>query len=159
MTFEFVQNCCNSKGKDFFSKCAKWANVLAFPLNGVKTSLFYLPPAFCRTASPYVSKKVKLFGANPIHSQAQPSSFATSQEKRREGAKLIIVENNSYSAILLSYKFVRERRLQCKWSIYFANKRHKGPHIVHLSTMCHLFTDRPGPQFLFYLSAWKTQTW
>ena len=28
-------------------------------------------------------------------------------------------------------------------------KRHKGPHIVHLSTMCHFSKDPPGRPFLF----------
>ena len=39
------------------------------------------------------------------------------------------------------------------------NKRPKGPHIVHLSTMCHLFDRLARAAILFFLSAQKTQTW
>ena len=39
----------------------------------------------------------------------------------------------------------------------YINKRPKGPHIVHLSTMCHLF-DRSARAVIFiYSSDWKTQ--
>ena len=39
------------------------------------------------------------------------------------------------------------------------NKRPKGPHIVHLSTMCHLFGGLARAAILFFRSAQKTQTW
>ena len=39
------------------------------------------------------------------------------------------------------------------------NKRPKGPHIVHLSTMCHLFGGLAWAAILFFRSARKTQTW
>ena len=39
------------------------------------------------------------------------------------------------------------------------NKRPKGPHIVHLSTMCHLFDGLARAAILFFRSAQKTQTW
>ena len=39
------------------------------------------------------------------------------------------------------------------------NKRPKGPHIVHLSTMCHLFGGFAKAAILFFRSARKTQTW
>ena len=40
----------------------------------------------------------------------------------------------------------------------WGNKRPKGPHIVHLSTMCHLFDRLARAAILFFQSA-KTQTW
>ena len=39
------------------------------------------------------------------------------------------------------------------------NKRPKGPHIVHLSTMCHLFEESAREAIFVFWSAWKTQTW
>ena len=39
------------------------------------------------------------------------------------------------------------------------NKRPKGPHIVHLSTMCHIFGGLARAAILFFGSARKTQTW
>ena len=39
------------------------------------------------------------------------------------------------------------------------NKRPKGPHIVHLSTMCHLFGGLASAAILFFRLARKTQTW
>ena len=42
---------------------------------------------------------------------------------------------------------------------YWKNKRPKGPHIVHLSTMCHLFSGLARAAILFFRSARKTQTW
>ena len=38
------------------------------------------------------------------------------------------------------------------------NKRPKGPHIVHLSTMCHLFEESAKADNFVNWSAWKTQT-
>ena len=38
------------------------------------------------------------------------------------------------------------------------NKRPKGPHIVHLSTMCHLFKESTRAAFLF-TDRQKIQTW
>ena len=38
------------------------------------------------------------------------------------------------------------------------NKRPKGPHIVHLSTMCHLFEESAKADIFVYWSARKTQT-
>ena len=38
------------------------------------------------------------------------------------------------------------------------NKRPKGPHIVHLSTMCHLFEESAKEDIFVYWSARKTQT-
>ena len=38
------------------------------------------------------------------------------------------------------------------------NKRPKGPHIVHMSTMCHLFDRLARVAILFFRSAQKTQT-
>ena len=38
------------------------------------------------------------------------------------------------------------------------NKRPKGPHIVHLSTMCHLFNRSARAAIFVYSSLWKTQT-
>ena len=38
-------------------------------------------------------------------------------------------------------------------------KRPKGPHIVHLSTMCHLFEESAKADIFVYWSARKTQTW
>ena len=43
-------------------------------------------------------------------------------------------------------------RLRC------TNKRPKGPHIVHLSTMCHLFEESAKADIFVYWSARKTQT-
>ena len=40
-----------------------------------------------------------------------------------------------------------------------ANKRPKGPHIVHLSTMCHLFDGLARAAILFFRLAQKTQIW
>ena len=39
------------------------------------------------------------------------------------------------------------------------NKRPKGPHIVHLSTMCHLYEESAKMDIFVYLWARKTQTW
>ena len=39
------------------------------------------------------------------------------------------------------------------------NKRPKGPHIVHLSTMCNLFDRSARAEIFVYSSVWKTQTW
>ena len=39
------------------------------------------------------------------------------------------------------------------------NKRPKGPHIVHLSTMCHLFEGSARTAIFVYWSARKTQSW
>ena len=41
---------------------------------------------------------------------------------------------------------------------YWHNKRPKGPHIVHLSTMCHLFEKSVKVDIFVYWSARKTQT-
>ena len=38
------------------------------------------------------------------------------------------------------------------------NKRPKGPHIVHLSTMCHLFEESAKAEIFVHWSASKTQT-
>ena len=38
------------------------------------------------------------------------------------------------------------------------NKRPKGPHIVHLRTMCHLFKESTKADIFVYWSAQKTQT-
>ena len=43
--------------------------------------------------------------------------------------------------------------------LWWPNKRPKGPHIVHLSTMCHLFDRSARAEIFVYSSAWKTQTW
>ena len=40
----------------------------------------------------------------------------------------------------------------------YKNKRPKGPHIVHLSTMCHLFEESAKADIFVYWSARKTQT-
>ena len=39
----------------------------------------------------------------------------------------------------------------------YINKRPKGPHIVHLSTMCHLFDRLARAVIFIYSSDWKTQ--
>ena len=39
------------------------------------------------------------------------------------------------------------------------NKRPKGPHIVHPSTMCHLFEESARAAVFVYWSAQKIQTW
>ena len=39
------------------------------------------------------------------------------------------------------------------------NKRPKGPHIVHLSTMCRLFDRSARTEIFVYSSAWKKQSW
>ena len=41
---------------------------------------------------------------------------------------------------------------------WLENKRPKGPHIVHLSTMCHLFEESAKADIFVYWSARKTQT-
>ena len=42
---------------------------------------------------------------------------------------------------------------------YTCNKRPKGPHIVHLSTICHLFEESAKANIFVDWSARKTQTW
>ena len=44
------------------------------------------------------------------------------------------------------------------WCFLSINKRPKGPHIVHLSTMCHLFEESAKADIFVYWSARKTQT-
>ena len=41
----------------------------------------------------------------------------------------------------------------------YINKRPKGPHIVHLSTMCHLFEESAKVDIFVHWSARKTQAW
>ena len=43
--------------------------------------------------------------------------------------------------------------------IWMFNKRPKGPHIVHLSTMCQLFDRSARAEIFVYSSTWKTKTW
>ena len=45
-----------------------------------------------------------------------------------------------------------------KWTQKKENKRPKGPHIVHLSRMCHLFEESAKADIFVYWSARKTQT-
>ena len=44
-------------------------------------------------------------------------------------------------------------------SVPMGNKRPKGPHIVHLSTMCHLFEESAKADIFVYWSPRKIQTW
>ena len=53
-----------------------------------------------------------------------------------------------------TYKYIARR----KHPVSFTNKRPKGPHIVHLSTICHLFEESAKANIFVYWLARKTQT-
>ena len=54
----------------------------------------------------------------------------------------------------LKWKFISDSF----YHMIIPNKRPKGPHIVHLSTMCHLFEESAKADIFVYWSARKTQT-
>ena len=63
---------------------------------------------------------------------------------------------NATVSFFLFHSFNNKCRL---WAADRVNKRPKGPHIVHLRTMYHLFDWLTRAAILFFRSARKTQTW
>ena len=62
-------------------------------------------------------------------------------------------------ACMLMIKDKNQHFNQCSHEItHKINKRPKGPHIVHLSTICHLFEELAKADIVVYWSARKTQT-
>ena len=57
------------------------------------------------------------------------------------------------------YAFQATQKLLFGYRYNFLNKRPKGPHNVHLSTMCYLFDRSARVTIFVYWLAKKTQTW
>ena len=65
--------------------------------------------------------------------------------------KVMVKITSSLTLVSLEKGFIRWVCMpNMKW-----NKRPKGPHIVHLSTMCHLFDRSARAAIFVYSSAWK----
>ena len=85
-------------------------------------------------------------------------AFCRLEAKGKYVSQLIYSANTKMETAVQSAFVLGSKDIMVEAALYL-NKRPKGPHIVHLSTMYHLFGELARAAIMFFRSARKTQTW